>query len=73
MNDYFCEVGHNPNLNFDDNIDFERYLPARDFEGFNDFEPATLPEIKDILFEFDDLSSGCDEVLASVFNKNFGY
>ena len=71
MNDYFCELGHNLNLNFDDNIDFERYVPVRDFESVNDFEPATLPEIKDILFEFDDLSSGCDEVLASLFKKFF--
>ena len=54
-----------------DNIDFERYLPVRDFECFSDLEPATLPEIKDILFEFGDLSSGCDEVLASVFKKYF--
>ena len=66
MNDYFCKVGHNLNLNFDDNIDFERYLPVRDFECSNDFEPATLPEIKDILFEFGDLSGGCHEVLYSV-------
>ena len=28
-----------------------------------------LPEIKDILFEFE-LSSGCDEVFAYVFKKN---
>ena len=45
LNDYFCEVGHN--------------LPVRDFECFSDFEPATLPEINDKLFRFDDLSSGC--------------
>ena len=56
-------MGHNFNLKLDDNIDYERYLPVRDFECFSDFEPATLPEIEDILFEFDDLSSGCDEVL----------
>ena len=60
-NDYFCEVGHNLKLNFDDNIDFERCLPVRNFECFNDLEPATLPEIKDILFKFDDLSSGYEE------------
>ena len=71
LNDYFCEVGHNLNLNFDDNIDFERYWPVRDFECFNDFEPTTLPEMKDILFKFDDLSSGCEEVSASVFKKKF--
>ena len=29
------------------------YLPVRDYECFNDFESATFPEIKDILFEFD--------------------
>ena len=56
----FVKWGHNLNLNFDDNIDFDWYLPVRDFECFNDFEPATLPEIKNILFEYDDLSSGCD-------------
>ena len=67
LNDYFCKVGHNLNLNLDDNIDFERHLPVRDFECFNDFEPDTLPEIKDILFEFVDISSGSDEDLASVF------
>ena len=61
----------NLNLNFDDNIDFEQHLPVRDLEYFNDFEPDTLPEIKDILFKFDDLSSGYDEVLASMFKKNF--
>ena len=71
LNEYFCEVGHNLNLNFDDIIHFERYLPVRNFECFNDFEPANLPEIKDILFEFDDLSSRCDEILAFVFNKKF--
>ena len=48
LNDYFCEVGHDLNLNFDCNIDFERYLLVRDFECFNDFEPATLPEMKDL-------------------------
>ena len=68
----FCEVGHkNLNLNFDDNIDFERYLPVRDFECFNGFETATLPEMKDIPLEFDDLSRECDEVLSSVFKKLF--
>ena len=71
LNDYFCEVGHNLNLNFHDNNYFERYLPVRDFECFSDLEPATLPEIKDILLEFDDLSSGCDEVLASMFKNIF--
>ena len=71
MNDYLCEVGHNLNINFNDNIDFEWYLPVRGFECFNDIELAPLPVIKDILFEFDDLSSGCDEVLVSVFKKHF--
>ena len=70
LNGYFCEVSHNLDLKFDDNIDFEQYWPIRDFKYFNYFEPATLPEIKDEIFKFDDLSSGCDEVLASVF-KNF--
>ena len=69
LNDYFCELGHN--LNFDDNIDFERYLPVMNFECFSDFEHATFPETKNVLFEFHDLSSGCDEVLASVFKKIF--
>ena len=32
---------------------------------------ATLLEINYILFEFDDLSCGCDEVLASAFKKIF--
>ena len=71
LHDYFCEVRHNLKLNFDDNIDFQRYLPVMDSECLSDFEPATLPEINDILFEFDYLSSGCDEVLASVFKKIF--
>ena len=35
LNDYVSEVGHNLNLNFDDNIDFEQYLPVRGFECFN--------------------------------------
>ena len=30
-----------------------------------------FPETKNVLFEFHDLSSGCDEVLASVFKKIF--
>ena len=67
----FCEVRHNLDLNFGNNIDFERYLPVRNLECFDDIEPATLPEIKDIQFEFDDLSSGCDEVSSYVFKKIF--
>ena len=63
-------MGYNLKQNFNDNIDFERYLPVRDFECFNDFEPASFPEIKDILFEFHDLSSGCDEVLRLCSRKN---
>ena len=62
MNDYFSEVGHNLIPNFDDNIYFQKYLPVRDFECFDDIEPVSLNEIKDILFEFDDLMSRCDEV-----------
>ena len=64
-------MGHNLNVNFDANIDFEWYLPVRDFQRFIDLESATLPEMKNILFEFDDLTSGCDEALASVFKKFF--
>ena len=66
-------MGHNLNLNFDGNIDYERYLPVNDFECFNEFEPATLPEIKDILCEFDDLSSGCDKVLAGLGHFGRGH
>ena len=48
-------------------------MPIRDLESYSDFEPATLPEIKDLLLEFDNLSSGCDEVLPSVFKKKFAF